>query len=187
MNKDKTIFACYEEIKQREIEELKEKIVAFGGCAQFGTDYTGKDATGTNHPHVCIHGDDGPYDVRIEWCSYRDDVLVIMGYDEEAGQPIDIDIDDIAYGHIEFISDNIPARTFSQESFCISRLSREDLEEKGFDTSNIDDKTMQRIADKLGDDYCEQLFWTSLEIIAEEGFNIPRKEGWTEDEDEDDE
>lgn len=186
MSKDKSIYACYEEIKQREIEELKEKIVAFGGCAQFGCDYTGKDATGTNHPYVCIHGDEGPYDVRIEWCSYKDDLLVIMGYDEEAGQPIDINIDDIAYGHIEFISDNIPARTFSKESFCISRLSREDLEEKGFDTSDVDDDTMQRIADKLGDDYCEQLFWISLEIIAGEGFNIPRKEGWSDEDDDDD-
>jgi hypothetical protein len=44
---------------------------------------------------------------------------------------------------------------------------------------------MQRLAEKLGDDYCEQLFWSSLEIIAEEGFNIPRKEGWSEEDDDD--
>lgn len=85
------------------------------------------------------------------------------------------------------ITEAIPVRKFTQSTFSISRLSREDLEQLGFDTSDVDDKTMQRIADKLGDDYCEQLFWISLEIIAEEGFNIPRKEGWSDDdEDEDD-
>jgi len=70
-------------------------------------------------------------------------------------------------------------------SFSISRLSREDLEQKGFDTSNVDDDTMQRLADKLGEDYCEQLFWESLEILAE-CMDIPRKEGWNPDDDDDD-
>lgn len=68
-----------------------------------------------------------------------------------------------------------------KEEFPISFLSREDLEAKGFDTSEVDDDTMQRLADKMGDDYCEQLFWTSMEIIAEDGFDIPKREK-TEDE-----
>jgi len=54
-----------------------------------------------------------------------------------------------------------------KETFPISCLSREDLEEKGFDSKKISDRLMERLAKKLGDDYCEQLFWTSLEIIAE--------------------
>lgn len=54
-----------------------------------------------------------------------------------------------------------------KESFVISKVSREDLEEMGFDASNVDDKTMEKLASKLGDDYCEQLFWSSLDIIAE--------------------
>lgn len=61
-----------------------------------------------------------------------------------------------------------------KDSFKISSLSREDLENIGFDTSNVSDDTMERLAEKLGDDYCEQLFWTSLEIIAEDYFNIPK-------------
>ena len=62
-----------------------------------------------------------------------------------------------------------------KEEFVISVLSRADLEALGFDVSSVDDDTMQRLADKLGDDYCEQLFWSSLKILAEY-FEIPREE-----------
>ena len=62
-----------------------------------------------------------------------------------------------------------------KEEFIISVLSRADLEALGFDVSNVDDDTMQRLADKLGDDYCEQLFWSSLKILAEY-FEIPKEE-----------
>ena len=62
-----------------------------------------------------------------------------------------------------------------KESFIITEVSREDLEGIGFDTSNISDDTMERLASKLGDDYCEQLFWGSLKVLAEEYFNIPKK------------
>lgn len=41
-----------------------------------------------------------------------------------------------------------------KDEFVISVLSRADLEALGFDVSNVDDDTMQRLADKLGDDYC---------------------------------
>lgn len=71
-----------------------------------------------------------------------------------------------------------------KESFNISRLSREDLEAVGFDTSEVDDATMERLASKLGDDYCEQLFWTSLEILAE-CMDIPKKDSEDEEEEED--
>ena len=62
-----------------------------------------------------------------------------------------------------------------KEEFVISVLSRADLEALGFDVSNVDDDTMQRLADKLGDDYCEQLFSSSLKILAEY-FEIPKIE-----------
>jgi len=51
--------------------------------------------------------------------------------------------------------------------FEISRLHREDLEWIGYDTSRVDDSVMKKLASKLGDDYCEQLFWGSLPIIAD--------------------
>ena len=62
-----------------------------------------------------------------------------------------------------------------KEEFVISVLSRADLEALGFDVSSVDDDTMQRLADKLGDDYCEQLFWTSLDITAKY-LEIPKKQ-----------
>jgi len=55
-----------------------------------------------------------------------------------------------------------------KEEFVISVLSRADLEGIGYDTSNISDEEMQRLADKLGDDYCDQLFWISLKVLAED-------------------
>lgn len=61
-----------------------------------------------------------------------------------------------------------------KESFVITEVSREDLEGIGFDTSKVSDETMERLARKLGDDYCEQLFWISLEIIAEH-LEIPKR------------
>jgi hypothetical protein len=49
----------------------------------------------------------------------------------------------------------------------ITSVCREDLESIGFDTRNVDDATMKELAEKLADDYCDQLFWSSLEIIAD--------------------
>ena len=61
-----------------------------------------------------------------------------------------------------------------KESFIITEVSREDLETLGFDTSKVSDEIMERLASKLGDDYCEQLFWTSLDILAE-CMDIPKR------------
>jgi len=38
---------------------------------------------------------------------------------------------------------------------------------KKSDVMKLNSSDMERIASKLGDDYCEQLFWGSLEIITE--------------------
>lgn len=62
-----------------------------------------------------------------------------------------------------------------KSDFPITSVSREDLEEKGFDVSKVDDATMERLASKMADDYCEQMFWTSMEIIAEI-MGIPKRE-----------
>lgn len=57
--------------------------------------------------------------------------------------------------------------------FVIARVHRNDLEAAGFDTSNVTDDEMEQLASKLGSDYCEQLFWTALPIIAEH-LEIPK-------------
>lgn len=53
------------------------------------------------------------------------------------------------------------------EYFEITSVSREDLEQAGFDTSKVDDATMKRLASKMADAYCDNGFWVDLEIIAE--------------------
>ena len=60
--------------------------------------------------------------------------------------------------------------------FRITSVHREDIE-KCFEEAGkpelakrakkLTDSEMDYIADKLADDYCNQLFWGSLEIIAE--------------------
>lgn len=58
--------------------------------------------------------------------------------------------------------------------FPISSVCRNDLESKGFDISDVADSQIKELAAKLGDDYCEQLFGPSMEIIAEDRLGIPR-------------
>lgn len=62
-----------------------------------------------------------------------------------------------------------------KESFVIAHVSRADLEGIGYDTSKVSDEDMEYLARKLGDDYCDQLFWSSLPIIADY-LEIPKKQ-----------
>lgn len=59
--------------------------------------------------------------------------------------------------------------------FPITFICEEDLISRGFDTSNVDDATMKRLASKMADDYLEQMFWISLDTLAE-AIGIPKKE-----------
>lgn len=53
------------------------------------------------------------------------------------------------------------------DAFPITSVTRDDLAERGFDAEKITDSQMNRLAEKMGDDYCENLFWDSMEILAE--------------------
>lgn len=68
-----------------------------------------------------------------------------------------------------------------KDYFEITCVHRDDL--VNFDTTNIDDSTMVTLADKLSDDYCDQLYWQSLNLIAD-GLDIPRLGDKTDEEDE---
>ena len=61
------------------------------------------------------------------------------------------------------------------KEFEITSVSREDWESRGFDTTNITDEQMEELARKMCDDYLEQMFWISLDIIAEDIIGIPKK------------
>ena len=59
------------------------------------------------------------------------------------------------------------------KTFEITSLSEEDLLDLGYDTSELTNDDMRDLASKLADDYCENLFWTSLDIFAED-WGIPK-------------
>ena len=61
-----------------------------------------------------------------------------------------------------------------RDYYPISSLHIDDLKHSGFDVSTVTEDDMRMLADKLSDDYCEQLFWGSLKIIAD-AIGIPRK------------
>lgn len=58
--------------------------------------------------------------------------------------------------------------------FPITSIHRNDLAAKGFDVRDITDGDMKRLAGRMASDYCNQLFWSSLEILAEDGMQFPR-------------
>ncbi len=58
--------------------------------------------------------------------------------------------------------------------FPITSVHRDDLEAKGFDGSRITDEQMEELAKRMANDYCEQLFWISMPIIAE-CMGLPKK------------
>jgi len=67
--------------------------------------------------------------------------------------------------------------------FPISYLHRDDLKGIGYDVSEVSDWDMETIAEKLGSDYTEQLFHSSLPIIVDHvgvpkinlvSFEVPR-------------
>lgn len=61
------------------------------------------------------------------------------------------------------------------EDFPITTVCRDDLESIGFDTTNVDDSTMEQLASKMSNAYCDSGFWIDLPICAE-ALDIPRKE-----------
>jgi hypothetical protein len=63
-----------------------------------------------------------------------------------------------------------------KDYFKITSVHRDDLEHRGFDTSNVDDATMEKLADKMSDAYLDGSFWEDLELIADI-LGIPRKDG----------
>lgn len=65
------------------------------------------------------------------------------------------------------------ARNRDEVEFPITTVTRDDLQVKGFDTSEVSDEQMQRLASKMADDYIEQMFWISMDILAE-SMGIPK-------------
>jgi hypothetical protein len=54
-----------------------------------------------------------------------------------------------------------------QEFFVVSEVSREDLINEGWDAEKLDDGTMQNIADKMGEAFCDCGYWDILNSVAD--------------------
>ena len=61
-----------------------------------------------------------------------------------------------------------------KEYFSITSVARADLEGIGYDTTKIDDGTMEELASKMEEAYTEEIFWIDLPIIADH-LGIPIK------------
>lgn len=59
------------------------------------------------------------------------------------------------------------------DMFPIKSVTPEDLETKGFKIEEIDKCEIKELADKMADDYSEQLFWESMGVIADD-LDLPR-------------
>jgi hypothetical protein len=73
--------------------------------------------------------------------------------------------EEIGYVNVEYRE---PKR---KEEFNCVTLSRADFEDLGYDTSNISDEQMERIASRIGDTLVENLYW---ECIREWGNDMPK-------------
>ncbi len=96
--------------------------------------------------------------VKLEWPECK---LFMQGGEHPCEMFFDPD------QNVWFVSEEDYHKVSPREYFPITAVSREDLETKGFDTSGVSDEQMENLASRMADDYCEQLFWISLEILAE--------------------
>ena len=60
--------------------------------------------------------------------------------------------------------------------FVITSVHRNDLARTGFDVKKISNNDMDKLAEKIANDYCNQLFWESMETIAFEILVFPKIE-----------
>ena len=74
------------------------------------------------------------------------------------------------------ISQDVASKILMRDGFFyITSVHRDDLEERGFDVSEVTDSDMRYLSRLMGKDYCSQLFHESMEILAEM-MGIPKKE-----------
>lgn len=55
----------------------------------------------------------------------------------------------------------------SYKDFPITTICRADLEQAGFDSTNVDDYTMKELASKMANAYCDMGFWEDLDVLAD--------------------
>ena len=153
MNNEKSIRAAYDEIKQRELTELENAVRNEGGGVAFPEDYAPVIMCNFNgyYPH--------PADVRITRVELLDeeDEEVLRIYGQEKGQSgcsdwyedeREINITDIAYGQLSYITQSIKPK----KVFNISVETRNFSET----VAEISYALYEKIYDKLEDSFATQ-------------------------------
>ena len=122
-----------------------------------------------------------PTDVIVRSVSIVGGELCFDAEDKEYGYNVEFEADDVFAGHLGFIVDCIPATesvgdvTTQQEYFEIISVSRCDLEDCGYDASDISDAIMRGIANKMGD-YMMSDDYSDAVRAAADRFGIPKRE-----------
>ena len=94
----------------------------------------------------------------------------------------DVDIDELSYDDVCGILNTMEEQlgmelspTFRKNSFSITSVCREDIAALGYKgAENIPDSVMEKIAEKMADDYIENSFWTKLDYFVGEYCNLTK-------------
>lgn len=146
-------YEMFKMLHNLEYQELKQAVKDFGGYVHFGygddcddEKYDGKGLTHTDYPMVAVNvakWEVGPEDVYIRSCLIdKDGRLIIYAEQKDAFDgEFELDYHDIEFGHISFITDQIP--------------SKEDMGEP----SNIQVANFVTLGGELVDIDCNNMTW----------------------------
>lgn len=162
MSNEKSISECYEEIKQREIEELKKKVRRRGGKYGFDEDWDAPEV-------LCNLKYEGPVDVMITSVEVDANNRLIIdgkphyhsGCDSSYGHIETIGVSEIAYGEMSVICEAIPSppRIKQTELVCETIvLLAADLYQKVYDKCECYTEACREIV-RIANQFEEELNW----------------------------
>ena len=170
------------ELKRHAIDELAMAIKSHGGKYEW-CDEDGEFIEGVEAPIICALLDQGPTDVKIKAIYYDEKGWYITGEDcAEFGGDVDFDPDDFAnavqiQNVIEAISTTNEVKDVTGlYPAVVSYLCLDDLEYKGYDTTNLTQQDLESVASKMGNYHLDYGYWDDLENACD-FLKIPRKEG----------
>lgn len=173
-------YEMLRDIKRKEQAELRAALEAHGGIYAWWNDDEGWIDDTDGYPMIAVnlnHICPGPVDAIIRSVSIVDGRLCFDAVDHD-DNVLEFTADDVFAGHLSFIIDYIPATDEVQsvktptDDFTVCSVSREDLVALGFDAQNLEDCTMRKIANKLGNSYYDNEYYIDIPIVAE-ALNIP--------------
>lgn len=169
------------DVKRKEQQELCRALEAHGGSYSWWNTEEECFKEDEEHPIIAVNVNGifpNPTDIEIRAVSVDNGFLSFVGEDKENGDLVDFQAWDVFAGHLGFIidllpeTDNVQDVTSKRDDFPLTSVSRDDLQDCGFDVANIDDCIMERLASKMSDAYLDNGYWIDMPIIAE-ALNIP--------------